>query len=42
MAAMVGGPLWFVAGDLLFAYLPMGWIGGVVGSSLNPAIHKAE
>lgn len=25
---MIGGPVWFNAVDLLFAYLPMGYIGG--------------
>lgn len=25
---MLGGPLWFSACDLLFAYLPMGYLGG--------------
>ena len=27
MVVMVGGPLWFIACDLLFAYLPMGYLG---------------
>ncbi len=27
---MLGGPLWFNASDLLLAYIPMGYLGGVV------------
>lgn len=27
---MFGGPLWFKAADLLLAYIPMGWFGGVL------------
>lgn len=30
MVYMVGGPLWFIATDLLLAYLPMGYLGGLV------------
>lgn len=30
MIAAVGGPLWFSAADLLLAYLPMGYLGGIV------------
>lgn len=26
-AAMIPGPVWFVAVDLIFAYLPMAWLG---------------
>lgn len=28
MVAMVGGPLWFIAADLVLAYIPMGILGG--------------
>ncbi len=28
MVVMVGGPLWFTAGDLLLAYIPMAFLGG--------------
>ena len=27
MVCLVGGPLWFIAADLLLAYLPMAWLG---------------
>lgn len=30
MVAMVGGPLWFCILDLVGAYLPMGYLGGVL------------
>jgi hypothetical protein len=30
MVATVGGPLWFIATDLLLAYIPMGYVGGVL------------
>lgn len=31
MVLMVGGPIWFAALDLIGAYLPMGYLGGVLG-----------
>lgn len=27
-ALMLGGPLWFIAADLVLAYIPMGYLGG--------------
>lgn len=27
---MLGGPTWFIAADLLLAYLPMGWLGAAL------------
>jgi hypothetical protein len=33
---MLGGPLWFQATDLLFAYLPMGYLGGVLAGATRP------
>ena len=30
-ASMLGGPMWFNVTDLLLAYLPMGYMGGVLG-----------
>jgi hypothetical protein len=30
-AIMLGGPLWFIACDLLLAYIPMGILGGLLG-----------
>jgi hypothetical protein len=32
MANMVGGPVWFIAADLLLAYLPMGVLGGILAN----------
>ena len=29
---MLGGPMWFNVVDLVFAYLPMGYLGGLLGS----------
>jgi hypothetical protein len=31
-ATMISAPTWFMAVDLLFAYLPMAWLGGHVAS----------
>jgi hypothetical protein len=31
-ARMFGGPVWFIACDLLLAYIPMGLLGGYLGS----------
>ena len=33
MVYMVGGPLWFIAADLLIAYIPMSYLGGVMAST---------
>ncbi len=30
MVAMCGGPIWFIAADLLLAYIPMGLLGGIL------------
>ena len=30
MAVMYGGPVWFIAADLLLAYIPMGFLGGIL------------
>jgi hypothetical protein len=35
MVAMVGGPLWFIACDLVVAYIPMAWLGGRLGTSMT-------
>ena len=32
MVAMVGGPPWFIALDLIVAYLPMAWLGARMGA----------
>lgn len=36
MVAMCGGPVWFIAADLLIAYLPMGFLGGKLGRRPQP------
>ena len=33
MVSMVGGPVWFAALDLIGAYLPMGFLGGMLGGA---------
>jgi hypothetical protein len=30
MVSMVGGPMWFNVTDLLLAYIPMGYLGGIL------------
>ena len=32
MVLRVGGPVWFIASDLLLAYIPMGYLGGKLAS----------
>jgi hypothetical protein len=34
-ARMIPAPTWFIAVDLLFAYLPMAWLGAAVGCKLT-------
>lgn len=36
MVVMCGGPAWFIAADLLLAYLPMGWLGGLLAGGKRP------
>lgn len=31
-AAMLGGPLWFIVADLVLAYIPMGFLGGMMAA----------
>ena len=31
MVVMAGGPVWFIVVDLFLAYIPMGFLGGVLG-----------
>jgi len=33
--SMIGGPLWFIACDLVLAYIPMAWLGGRLGTSMT-------
>lgn len=42
MVNMVGGPLWFIACDLLLAYLPMAWLGGRIGMAMTGARHRTS
>ncbi|MEK7484222.1 MAG: hypothetical protein AABZ60_07810 [Planctomycetota bacterium] len=35
-ASILGGPVWFIACDLLLAYIPMGILGGFLGSGKKP------
>ena len=35
-ASMIGGPVWFIAADLVLAYIPMGYLGGVLAGSKKP------
>ncbi|MCA9105265.1 MAG: hypothetical protein KDA83_07560 [Planctomycetales bacterium] len=37
MVAMVGGPIWFILLDLIGAYLPMGYLGGVLAGANRPS-----
>lgn len=34
-ATMIPAPVWFIALDLLVAYLPMAWLGARIGSALS-------
>ena len=34
---MIPAPAWFIALDLLVAYIPMAWLGILIGSRLRPA-----
>jgi hypothetical protein len=36
MVFLVGGPAWFIACDLLLAYIPMGWLGGMLAGANRP------
>ena len=36
MVAMYGGPLWFSVLDLIGAYLPMGFLGGILAGAKKP------
>lgn len=39
MVIMCGGPVWFIAADLLLAYIPMGYLGGrLAGGTRSPAV----
>ena len=36
MVSMFGGPVWFNVLDLIGAYLPMGYLGGMLGGANKP------
>ncbi|WP_417850183.1 hypothetical protein [Thalassoglobus sp.] len=36
MVVMCGGPIWFIASDLLLAYLPMSFLGAILARKKNP------
>jgi hypothetical protein len=36
MASMFGGPVWFIVLDLIGAYLPMGFLGGLLAGAQKP------
>jgi hypothetical protein len=36
MVFMCGGPVWFIASDLLLAYIPMGFLGGFLACGKKP------
>lgn len=37
-AFMIPAPAWFIALDLLVAYVPMGWLGFVLAAKMKPSI----
>ncbi|HMO82201.1 MAG TPA: hypothetical protein PKD24_15600 [Pyrinomonadaceae bacterium] len=36
-ATMIPAPMWFIALDLIVAYIPMAYVGGKIGSAIRPA-----
>ncbi len=36
MVSMFGGPIWFTLLDLIGAYIPMGYLGGILGGAKKP------
>jgi len=35
MVFMLPAPTWYIAADLIGCYLPMAWLGGKIGGTLN-------
>lgn len=33
---MIPAPTWFIAADILLAYVPMAWLGGKIGIAIRP------
>jgi hypothetical protein len=38
MVSMFGGPMWFAVLDLVGAYVPMGYLGGILGGAKIPQL----
>ncbi|MEM7097688.1 MAG: hypothetical protein AAF541_05460 [Pseudomonadota bacterium] len=36
-AFMIPAPVWFIAADLLLAYIPMAWVATILGERLRPS-----
>ncbi|MEM1090481.1 MAG: hypothetical protein AAF552_16615 [Pseudomonadota bacterium] len=41
-ATMIPAPVWFIALDLVVAYVPMAWLGSVIGSRLSSSPSAAD
>jgi hypothetical protein len=41
MIVNCGGPVWFIAADLLLAYIPMALLGGFLAGGKRSQLHKA-
>ena len=39
---MFGGPIWFILCDLLLAYIPMGYLGGILAGGTRPASEQQQ
>ncbi|MEM9411344.1 MAG: hypothetical protein AAGA30_09540 [Planctomycetota bacterium] len=39
---MLGGPMWFNVTDIALAYLPMGYLGGILAGGKNPSQSAME
>jgi hypothetical protein len=35
-AFLLPAPIWFIALDIVLAYLPMAWLGGKLGTKTSP------
>ncbi|MCA9120280.1 MAG: hypothetical protein KDB11_08860 [Planctomycetales bacterium] len=42
MVSMFGGPIWFAVLDLLGAYLPMGYLGAILGGATVPIVSQGH
>jgi len=41
-AVMIGGPAWFIIADLALAYVPMGYLGGVLAGAKGDEVQEDE